>query len=293
MRMTCRGIIAMALAIAPAAFADEAKPAKTDFTELATPPRYAEAVSLAMDWGHSLWLDDEASATATDILTARHLLQGHEHATGWITTPYDDKGTWRTFFTEDDHGTPKDFVDILIDMSSGKARPVGIDVHSPSIDLTREERLLVDARDRAMKEPGQRCTERYNQATWLVHHPGGWYVMVDLMPARTQVDAYPVGGFHTYNYGRLDKGTPLHFQQTNACLNATRPRDADVQGIWVQHLTGPTPTKFHVFMSLSFGQTLYVVTASNKLLWRVDHGTIRLLDSSKGQAHDLVSQFSD
>jgi hypothetical protein len=35
------------------------------------------------------------------------------------------------------------------------------------------------------------------------------------------------------------------------------------------------------------------VPTSNNLLWRVDHGTIRLIDSTKGLGHDVVSKLSD
>jgi hypothetical protein len=294
MRLMCRWITAMALAIAPAAFADQTKTNAPSLTEIPIPAPYANEVSLAMQWGRALWLNDQASAAATDVLRDKGLLAGHGKATGWITTPYDEKlPQWRVFFTEDDHGTPKDFVDMVFDVADGKARLIALQPHVPSVTLTTEEQAMVSARDQALKEPVQRCTTTYNQAVWLVHHPKGWYTMVDLLPARTEVDVYPVGGFHTFNYGVLDKDTPRHFQQTNACLTKASPAGVEVTSIVVQHRTSPTPTKFHAFMSLSYGKQLLVVTTSNHLLWRVDHGSIRLLDTTTGPAHDLLSTFPD
>jgi hypothetical protein len=285
----------MALAIiSPAAFADEARTNGLGFTEIPIPALYANEVSLAMERGHVLWLNDQASAAATDVLRDRRLLAGHPNATGWITAQYDEKlPQWRVFFTEDDHGTTKDFVDMVFDVSEGKARLLALKPNVPSVALTIEEQALVTARDKAFKEPVQRCTKTYNQAVWLVRHPGGWYVMADLMPARTEVGVYPLGGFHTFNYGDLDKDTPSHFQQTHSCLSMTTPPKGAVEGIFVQHRTSPTPTKFHAFMSLSYGKTLYVVTTSNRLLWRVDHGAIRLIDTTKGPARDVLLQYSD
>lgn len=294
MRQLCRWVAVMALAIVPAVFADETKPKDPGFTETPVPAQYTNEVSLAMQWGHALWLNDQASAAATDVLRDRGLLAGHDHATGWITTAYDDKQTqWRVFFTEDDHGATKDFVDMVFDMSNGKARLIALKPNVPAVTLSAEEQILVKARNEALKEPAQRCAKTYNQAVWLVHHPKGWYTMVDLLPARTDADIYPVGGFHTFNYGVLDKDTPRHYEQTHACLNLTGPPQGAIDGMFVQHRTSPAPTKFHVFMSLSYGKTLYVVTTSNNLLWRVDHGTIRLIDSTKGSGHDVVSKLSD
>lgn len=294
MRLMCRWITAMALGIVPAAFADDVIANPPGFSELPIPAQYANEVSLAMQWGRALWLNDQASAAATDVVRDKGLLAGHDKATGWITTQYDDKlPQWRVFFTEDDHGTPKDFVDMVFDMTDGKARLIALLPHAPSAALTTAERAMVSARDQALKEPVQRCTKTYNQAVWLVHHPKGWYVMADLLPARTEVGVYPVGGFHTFNYGVLDKDTPRHFQQTNACLTEASPKGVDLASIVVQHRTSPTPTKFHAFMSLSYGKQLLVVTTSNHLLWSVDHGSIHLIDTTTGPAHDLIAKFSD
>jgi uncharacterized protein YegJ (DUF2314 family) len=53
---------------------------------------------------------------------------------------------------------------------------------------------------------------------------------------------------------------------------------ANTVGFAVTHLLGPTPTEFHVFLSLQQDRPIYVATKT--AMWSVDHGSIRYVQAA-------------
>ncbi|OOG56676.1 hypothetical protein B0E48_11240 [Rhodanobacter sp. C03] len=269
----------------PVASADWSTPSATQSVSApkadpSVPADLRDTVVDATVKGFLLYRNDTASAIASDTMVDSGALKEVAHPTGWLTNSEDAAGDlWSVAFTEDKDGKPYAFADATVQFVDGKPR-VSFHRNKPARPIAGTEAIEVQVRDLAMKVNVLRCAPQYNQAVMLWQEHGNLFANVDLLPARTDADTYYLGGFHELRYTLKGDAPPSHFAQTKSCITVTK-EPANSVAMVVTHLTSPTPTQFHVFMSLSYHKTIYVLTTQNHLKWAVEAGHIRIVKEDK------------
>lgn len=245
------------------------------------PKKYRSAVIRAQAYGRLLYRDDMAAWVSTDAIVAKGLTQKYKAtATGWIAEGQDVKGdNWDVVYTEKRGGKLSAFADVGVHFGSGEPQ-VQVQEHEPARPLSEREEAMQKLRIKTLKGKWLRCAPRYNYATSFRVEESQEWIVVDLLPARTQADVFPLGGFHEFRYS-LSADTPVqHFSQTKGCPISKNKDAQAIKGFTLTHLTSETPTQFHVFMSLSYAKPLFVLTVKNHLIWSVENGKIRLVGNA-------------
>src|SRR5207342_281680 len=103
-------------------------------------------------------------------------------------------------------------------------------------------------------------------------------------------DVAAIGGHHRFRVSADGKTVIEHFKQTHVCLNADNARMKDSTALPITHITSPTPTSLHAFLSRQFQRPLYVLTTQNDIFWKVDEGAIGVLDK-RDPAYDLLMKW--
>jgi hypothetical protein len=146
--------------------------------------------------------------------------------------------------------------------------------------LTPFQRRLADAFMAARTIGEQPCTPaRFNGAVIPPDRPDG-PIDVYALSAQTDANVFPFGGH--YRITIAADGTQSGkrgFMRT--CFNAPRPGPGAPGerpiGMVLSHLLDPVPTEIHVFMSIWIRMPIYVATATNRRIWEVTGGGIRLV----------------
>jgi hypothetical protein len=251
----------------------------------AIPETLRAAIESAELDGVELYREDTAAWLASDALVEKKLRKKHKKKTsGWIARETDPPSQWTVSYIETSSGSPKIYADVRVEFSGSKPR-TDVVAYDPPRPATEAEASLISARDRALGMEWLRCSSQYNHATQQVVVDGDTYFDVRLLPARLDNVTFPLGGYHRFRLG--PNGDVEHFAQTKGCVESrARPDSAasELKGFMVSHLTSDTPTEFHVFMSLSYKNPVYVLTVNNKLVWHVERGHIRLVGDTKKES---------
>lgn len=273
-----RSLLALALiALAGCATsqpASTARPSSTPAAFAEIPPEYQPAIAEAERIGRDIHRRDRAAWRTTDILTTLPGAPTKDGA-GWLTT---------------DIGNDVHHVVYLQNRGDGLRAWGEADYHAPS-DSIANAQLISPPRPASAQEIAQarairtanasewlRCAERYN----VVVRPADEQdasIHVYLIPARMTADSFPLSGFHDFTVSADGSTVTKHFSQTRGCIaHSAPPGDGQLALLMATHLTSPTPTAFHVFMSLDYGLPVYAATVENKLLWQIEQGRVRLLE---------------
>jgi hypothetical protein len=103
-------------------------------------------------------------------------------------------------------------------------------------------------------------------------------ILVYFLTPQTQTDAVPMGGHYLFEIGSDGKVRgQRRFTKTCMEMPLGAQGGGKTEGIGMTHLLDPVPTEIHVFTSLTSHLPVYVGTASNKHLWKVDGPTISLI----------------
>lgn len=144
---------------------------------------------------------------------------------------------------------------------------------------------LIDAREaalaQAIKDQISLCSR--SSPNFVVLPPGADGIISAYILTSTTVDGiYPAGGHFRYDYGAQGKLVAQRPFMKSCFPIDTRPKDGKAPvGIGLTHLLDPQPTEIHVFVSYNIPVPLYVMTQPNKEVWRVQNGTVTLLDKEK------------
>jgi hypothetical protein len=103
---------------------------------------------------------------------------------------------------------------------------------------------------------------------------GGWRVY--MLPATKQRDAVPIGG--TYRLEVRDGAVVAQRGFTRSCI--ALGRGPKVAGMMITHLLDPVPTEAHVHWSLWAETPMYVSTPPDGVLWAIEFGVIRKVESN-------------
>jgi len=242
------------------------------------PDKYRRDVAMAETIGLDIRRHDAAAWRTTDLLVANHAfdhLRGEGR--GWLTLE-DATGIDVRFFDERD-GVVGAIAQARFDAASLTAQQPR--VLAPPEPMTAREAPLMRAKLAALATDPPLCTKHSpNTVVTEFEEDGVPEILVFVMSAWMDKHEAPLGGYHMFRYSADGQTLLSRFSQTRSCvvsdLDPALPGGAKTSSLMVSHLASATPTMFHVFMSLQFGQPLYVVTTQNGLLWRVEDGSIHL-----------------
>jgi hypothetical protein len=114
-----------------------------------------------------------------------------------------------------------------------------------------------------------------------------------LTSAQVENGVYPFGGHYLLTVG--PDGQVISTRKfTNSCLNMPLPRTGPGGAVpaaaVVSHLLDPTPTEIHVFMSITIGKPVYVVTSDPERIWVVNGESVALAGPKDKMAKAIRSR---
>lgn len=104
-------------------------------------------------------------------------------------------------------------------------------------------------------------------------------VDVYFLTPQTEAGSVPFGGH--YKLVVSAAGTVVESRPfTRACLEMDSRQSAPVgtEALSLSHMLDPQPTEIHVFQQYAIGMPLFVLTTANNLVWKVDNGTVVIVD---------------
>ncbi len=256
--------------------ATTARPAGTPTAFAQTPPEYQAAIAEAERIGLDIYRRDRAAWRTTDILTKLPGAQAKDGA-GWLTTDLDNdvhrvvylqsRGDGLHAWGEADYHAPSDSI-------------ANAHLISPPRALSTQEIAQARAIRTANAADWLRCAERYN----VVVRPADAQeaaIHVYLIPARMKADSFPLSGFHDFTVSADGSTVTAHFSQTKTCIGQSgSPKGDKPAALMATHLTSPTPTAFHVLMSLDYGLPVFAATVENRRLWKIEEGRVHLMEKT-------------
>lgn len=253
MRLLLAGACASAIAAPPSP------------TEVA---QYNAAIKDASHWGQLMYDHDQAAWKATDVLMADKAASKDKRLRGWITEAT-DAGV-RVVFVGEEGGTMVALYEITPAASSK------IVTDSPARPMSTEERAEFTARSTAVAALGARCTEKYNSVVLSDGSGDDRKWRVYLMPAPADPKVIPMGGYFRYEISPDGKTILDQRPFTKSCAmlpKDTLPKGMKSAGLAITHLLDPQPTEVHVFVSLTYKETVFVMTP-NSIIWKVSGDTV-------------------
>ena len=194
--------------------------------------------------------------------------------TGWITAPTATPSVWSVAYLSEVDGQQVAFADGTVDFASEPL--ASLRENTTPRPLEADEILQLRLRDDARRREWMSCSRAaYNTAT-LPDGEGGWAVY--LMPPVVAEGVYPLGGFHRFGYD-AQGGFKEHYSHTRSCLShdESQAPEGSVAAIMVSHITSPLPNEIHVFMNLSYGLPVFVISPDGRL-WKIEGGRISPVD---------------
>lgn len=241
------------------------------------PAEFREDVYFAEFFGGQMRRHDIAAWVTTDALRDIGAFEGVEGAgRGWLTRDADDRIEVR-YFRERDFIVDA-FAQADLDLATVKA--VRARRLQPTQLPTADEQALLRASALAMARDGLRCSDQVNTIIFPFTRENRREIRVYVMSAWNGGD-FVFGGHQQVTVSGDGEAVTGGYEHTRACLpiapqGKSIPGGATHVATMVSHLTSPTPNEFHVFLSLQHRMPIYVSTAANKLLWKVDGVRITL-----------------
>lgn len=242
------------------------------------PQEYQDDVVFARVFGTALRRHDMAAWLTTDDLREKSLLfplpDDAVAGMGWTSVENDD-GIDVTYFylTEEDIAVLAESTLFFEPFGARDSKRVAGE-RPPTV----KERTLLRAVDTARRLPGLiNCnpSRPFNSTALMVQTEQLDSIVVYLMSAWTE-DVVPTGGFHAVQLRADDMAVLNVYSLTRECRGIDPQALQTDAPLLLTHDTSPTPTAFHVFLALQYRKTLWVRTAGNDLLWRVEGPTISL-----------------
>lgn len=240
------------------------------------PLKYQGDVLIAENIGSLIRRHDMAAwLTSDELLKIGALKDFPGSPKGWLT---DDRGDRIdvSYFSQDQ--------DRLVSFarSSLQLQPFGVRdtrrLDPPRPASQREQRLMA-AQTLARSQKPLYCSDAPpNMVVFDVEEDHKPQIFVFIMPP-WQDDDVPMGGYTMFRMDQTGERLLDHYEQTRRCVNYSGARLRKAEAFYVSHVTSAAPTMFHVFMSLQYRKPLIVFTPQNQLLWKVELGRIRVLDS--------------
>jgi hypothetical protein len=248
----------------------------------------AVAVRQAEQRGAMIYAYDQAAWHGTDDLRAK-MADFAAQVGGWIV---DGPAEAPELVFYDKNAADPHAV-YIADFRDGKL--VSSRVLGPSDDrtLSPPRKALIEAvraaREKLVDEHARHCANAPPNVVVLPPSAPGASTLVYFLTPQTKTDAVPVGGHYRVEVGPDGKAREMR-PFTRSCIDMPAlggkapgvPAGGNSVGGVVTHLLDPVPTEIHVFASLAARLPLYVGTTSNRRMWAVEDGHIRLIVANTG-----------
>lgn len=243
-----------------------------------------ESLRNAESLGLRLYRHDRAAALATDTLLMERKFRKDKHVGGWLTEAR-EQSVLVSFADKTAEPPAIRWQAEVADAGLVKTR---IEAFDPPRAMTTAELGAWRARQLALEQSFQACSPTYNSVVLpsTATQGAGWSVF--LLPATKDQRVLPFGG--AYRFEISADGRTVHGSRsyTRSCIafprNPPTPKGSKPVAQYVTHLLDPAPTEVHVLLNLVAGQPLYVLTAANRVTWRIEQGRISRVGDAAGAA---------
>lgn len=283
MRFFILAPIAAALLAAPAAALAKQRPAAEASA--------GEAARLAaiVQRGRLLFDLDRAAWVATDDLIKKVRDPGKAGLKGYVVEP-DGTGFTVTFFG----GEPDRPIAIYVArVEQGRAISGRLLADAERVPLTAMQVRLAKARSTATTIEERPCTAGPFNAAIIPPASADAPIEIYLTSPQTEHGVYPFGGHYLMVAGPDGSRVSLR-KFTNSCLNMPLPSSGPAGAVpaaaVVSHVLDPTPTEIHVFMSITIGKPVYVVTSDPERIWVVNGESVALAGPKDKMAKAIRSR---
>ncbi|HJU40418.1 MAG TPA: hypothetical protein VJ724_12645 [Tahibacter sp.] len=256
-----------------------------------TPPTADELkqIETIRDVGREIYRQDQLAWHATDAAIAKiGERRMHAEVGGWVVTTIDG-GSLVTFVRREPKSAD-DEVLAEVRMLDGKRKPV-VD-KKVKRTLSPTERTLIAARNTAMAKVPVPCSRTYNTAT-LPTPNGDWDVYA--LAGTTDASIVPVGG-HARITVSADGTKVLGVEPySKGCLDLTKeppPKGAE-PFLFMTHIVGDLPAPTHVFLSLTHGTRMHVLTPRHHWIVAGDAIVAVPADTAEGDAAESTAAKSE
>ncbi len=239
----------------------------------------AEPLRRASRRGRMIYDYDQAAWHSTDAAMAQLPEAQRKKVGGYVVEPA--PGALRATYYSTEAGKPRALFTAEVHGREVRAGHVVAAGEDGSLSATAER--LVAARKVAVADVESRglrpCTNGAFNTVVLPPEPPGEVTPVYVLSPEVKAGEFPAGGHYEIDVA-ADGTIAFRRAFTRSCINLggqALPPGAKPAAAMVSHLLDPTPTEIHVFLALSMGQPLFVVTGADHL-WRVDGDRIALVD---------------
>lgn len=219
--------------------------------------------------GRSLHRHDRAAWIATDALLKRFRSPQAAGVAGWIVVEQGDADLVR--FVRSVEGRLEAAYDVRV-----TARGAATVAEPADRTLTATEQAAFSARAAAAGAVAQVCRPGYNTVVLPDVDGDGWLVW--LLAPTPKVGVLPIGGHYRVTVAADGRTVEQADKLFATCLlidpSQGAPAGAKVAMAVASDVVSEAPQETHVFVQLQSRLTLYVMTARNGLLWKVQNGAI-------------------
>lgn len=224
--------------------------------------------------GSEIYLRDKYAAQAADILFDKvggpDKLQEKE-IKGWIVNKQNDKYLVR-FIKQTPSGLSPAYDVVFVPSGKNAFREA-------TGELTSREIAKFNARQLALKNIPERCSDRYN--TVVLPNVEGQGFLVYALAATTDPSLIYIGGHYRMTVSEDGKKINRIDRLFNSCLILNKgdlPEGSESAGLFASHVVSDTPIETHVFANLLHEQPLFIGTMDKKV-WAIENGKINVIEN--------------
>lgn len=214
--------------------------------------------------GRAMYLQDQAAASATDILLAQVPDLSAYPVEGWIVS-MEDGGHVITFV-----GTHQGELRAMF-----AVRPEASDVRRLNDlgyrRLTEEEEGQFKARKTTLGLISQWCSDSYNSI--ILPAPGGNAQLIYWMAATSEPNVALVGGHYRFTVSNDWQRVEREEQLFSSCLRLGTKGMPENAALFAAQPLSDAPLETHVFLQLQLKKA-FVVQTENDALWEITNGVI-------------------
>jgi len=244
------------------------------------PAEFQEPVHVAGQLGMTLYVMDSAASRASDRLVEDGIANPDRAIQGWLTSVDEDKRHVSVVFVGTQEAVPVALYMVDVPLMAGEMK---VKTFREPVPLKGSLLNLWQARQLATKSLEARddlCAKHYNTVVFQFAEGGKDEILVYFLPAAEKPDIDIVGGYLLYVVSREGSKILSERQFEKTCRQIAL--GSDQPGKRTVFRAGQTvPSEIDVYLSRAFSQPVDVVTAANKIHWRVDGPQITVVPSQK------------
>ena len=225
--------------------------------------------------GREIYDQDQLAWKATDILIEKIGERGmkKEGVVGWITVKRDGTNVVRFL------GMSGKQLQALYDIVFGFGAQPLLE-RTTNKALGDDEIAQFNARQLAMKNIGEACSDRYNSVA-IKDSDGKWLVWA--LAATTDDDLILIGGHYRFTISADGSKIIYNEPLSRSCLRFSRKeiikggKGGKLASMVLGHLVSLTPVETHIFANLNYGILMFVGTPDGRA-WRLEEGSMHAVE---------------